>query len=119
MDFNNNTLDLFFKKNKIIIDEGSCGNVPNQYNELIKLCKQTNPLNIMEIGFNAGHSSELFLNNSNAYIYSFDIGDHFNSYLKYGKMFINRKFPNRHTLIFGDSRESVIKFHNNIYTYLS
>jgi predicted O-methyltransferase YrrM len=113
MDFNLNTLDLFFKKNKIIIDEGSCSNIPEQYNELIKLCKQTNPLNIMEIGFNAGNSSELFLKNSNAYIYSFDIGEHFNSYLKYGKMFINYKFPNRHTLVFGDSRESIIKFHNN------
>jgi predicted O-methyltransferase YrrM len=67
----------------------------------------------MEIGFNAGHSSELFLENSNAYVYSFDIGSHFNQYLKHGKQFINRKYPNRHTLVFGDSKLTVPKFSKN------
>lgn len=113
MDFKFNSLDLFLKKNKINITEGSCSNIPKQYNELVNICRQSKALNIMEIGFNAGNSSELFLENSNAYIYSFDIGDHFHSYLKYSKMYINNKFPNRHTLVFGDSRESINNFYNN------
>ena len=67
----------------------------------------------MEIGFNAGHSAEIFLENTNAYLYSFDIGTHFNEYLKYGKTYINNVYPNRHTLVFGDSKESVPRFVKN------
>ena len=63
----------------------------------------------MEIGFNAGHSAELFLsNNKNINVLSFDIGGH--QYVKYGKEFIDNKYPNRHALILGDSVQTVPSF---------
>ena len=60
----------------------------------------------MEIGFGAGHSAELFLSsNKNVKLLSFDLGEY--DYLKLGKKFIDKKYPNRHTLILGDSLETV------------
>ena len=109
------SLEEFYNKykGKIQITEGNCGNLKEQQDELIRLCKQINPKSILEIGFNAGHSSELFLKYSNAYIVSFDIGDHFDEYLKYGKAFLNQKYPSRHTLVFGDSTKTIPRFSNN------
>ena len=114
MNFNYNSLEEFFKSNNIEITEGSCNNITKQYFELKKICNENSNANkILEIGFNAGFSAELFLKNTNCSLYSFDIGEHFNSYLKFGKMFINHKFPNRHTLVFGDSTESIPRFCKN------
>jgi predicted O-methyltransferase YrrM len=107
------SLDNFYNKNKIKITEGNIENNIEQKKDIIDIIKKKNPKYILEIGFNAGHSSELFLENSNAYIYSFDIGLHFHEYLKYGKQFLNNKFPNRHTLVFGNSRETIPMFINN------
>jgi predicted O-methyltransferase YrrM len=105
------TLNDYFRKNNIKITEGNIGGISEQQNEIIEILKNnTNISKIMEIGFNAGHSAELFLENSNAYVYSFDIGTHFHQYLKYGKVYINNKFPNRHTLVFGDSMETIPRF---------
>lgn len=64
--------------------------------------------NIMEIGFNAGISAINFLKNSNAKVISFDIGLH--SYCWYAKMFIDKKYPGRHTLIIGDSLVTVPQY---------
>jgi predicted O-methyltransferase YrrM len=68
--------------------------------EHIKLINESTEY-IMEIGFNAGISAINFLKNSNARVVSFDIGLH--SYCWYAKMFIDNKYPGRHTLIIGDS----------------
>lgn len=102
-------LSKYFKDHKIKITEGYTQLNLNQCNEICNLLNKDMKL-IMEIGFNAGHSSEIFLKNSNAYVYSFDIGTHFSQYLKYGKMYINSIYPNRHTLVFGDSKETVPRF---------
>ena len=106
-------LEEYFQNNKINITEGNIENNFQQKEEIINIIKEMNPKYILEIGFNAGHSSEVFLENSDAYIYSFDIGNHFHEYLKYGKKFLNNKFPNRHTLVFGNSIESIPRFTNN------
>ena len=63
---------------------------------------------IMEIGFNAGISAINFLKNSNAKVVSFDIGLH--NYCWYAKMFIDKKYPGRHTLIIGDSLVTVPQY---------
>ena len=107
-------LSNYLKKNNIQITEGYTQSMNQQCLEIIDILQSnSNILNIMEIGFNAGHSSELFLSNSNAYVYSFDLGEHFHQYLKYGKKYINTTYPNRHTLIFGDSNKTVPKFAEN------
>lgn len=105
-------LNNFLKKYNLNISEGFSQQNLEQCTEIKKLLNKDQKY-IMEIGFNAGHSSELFLENTNAYIYSFDIGLHFNEYLKYGKTYINKNYPNRHTLVFGNSKESVPRFFKN------
>jgi predicted O-methyltransferase YrrM len=91
--------------------EGNISSCIQQILDLVKLTNKPN-LNVMEIGFNGGHSAELFLeNNSNLSLTSFDIGDH--SYVLIGKAYIDKTFPNRHTLIIGDSKMSVPNFYKN------
>lgn len=90
--------------------EGNCSNIPQQLDTLKYLVSNVNVLNILEIGFNAGHSSEIFLSNSLAHITSFDINTH--SYVKCGKEYIDKKFPTRHTLIIGDSVKTIPEYIN-------
>lgn len=64
---------------------------------------------VMEIGFNAGHSAELFLSsNKNINLTSFDIGTH--KYVNFGKKFIDTTYPGKHTLIIGNSLDTVPKY---------
>ena len=66
-------------------------------------------VNILEIGFNAGHSAETFLSsNEDVYVTSFDIGEH--PYVKHGKMFIDKQYQNRHTLVLGDSLKTIPEY---------
>jgi predicted O-methyltransferase YrrM len=64
---------------------------------------------VMEIGFNAGHSSYLFLSTRpDVRVVSFDLGDH--EYVDLAKRIIDSTFPGRHELIKGDSRKTVPAF---------
>lgn len=76
---------------------------------LKRISKDENILEILEIGFNGGHSSDTFLsNNKNSKVTSFDLGVH--EYVKLGKKYINDTYPGRHTLILGDSRVTIPEF---------
>ena len=86
--------------------EGFCEQVPQQLVDLNEITKGKK--NILEIGFNAGHSSLLFLENGCENVISFDIGMH--NYTKFGKKYIDNYFPNRHSLILGDSNNTVPLF---------
>ena len=80
--------------------------------DLIGLINKTNKtnLNVMEIGFNAGHSAEVFLlNNCVSTLTSFDLGAH--DYVATAKEYIDIKYPNKHLLVIGDSRVSIPTFH--------
>jgi predicted O-methyltransferase YrrM len=88
--------------------EGNCDNIPAQKQHIAEICWNRRIKNILEIGFNAGHSAEVILSaNKEAHVTSFDLGIH--SYTSVGKDYIDKKFPGRHTLILGDSKESVPK----------
>ncbi|MCP9625242.1 class I SAM-dependent methyltransferase [Nocardia otitidiscaviarum] len=64
---------------------------------------------IAEIGFNAGFSSYTFLEaNPAVHVYSFDLGEH--DYVTAAKNYIDAMFPGRHTLILGDSTQTVPAF---------
>lgn len=64
---------------------------------------------IGEIGFNAGHSSLIFLEYSpHATVYSFDLGIH--PYVDMGKAFVDSLFPQRHNLIKGNSLKTLKAF---------
>jgi predicted O-methyltransferase YrrM len=73
---------------------------------LIHLCKDCT--NIMEIGFNAGHSAETFLKHTTGHVTSFDLGEH--PYVHTAKEYIDEMYPGRHTLILGDSRVTVPEY---------
>lgn len=101
------SLTEYLLENGMTEFEGNTENVKEQQDELIRLSKDVKTA--MEIGFNAGHSAELFLkNNPNLTLTSFDIGDH--NYVLAGKRYIDKMFPGRHTLIIGDSTLSIPKF---------
>lgn len=101
----NTSLTSFLNSIGFINFEGHSQEAPPQVYDLIQLTNKPN-INIMEIGFNAGHSAEVFLqNNKSLTLTSFDLGLH--QYVNAGKMYINATYPNRHTLIIGDSRKTI------------
>jgi predicted O-methyltransferase YrrM len=76
---------------------------------LVQVARRSGARLIGEIGFNAGFSSQAFLNwVPGATVVSFDLGRHRS--VRAAKKLIDKKFPGRHTLIRGDSRETVPAF---------
>lgn len=64
---------------------------------------------VLEIGFNAGHSSYVFLAaRPDVQVVSFDLGEH--GYVSAAKDFIDKKFPGRHQLVLGDSTVTVPRY---------
>jgi predicted O-methyltransferase YrrM len=91
--------------------EGHCQVCLPQVEDLINLTNKPN-INVMEIGFNAGHSAEIFLqNNKDLILTSFDLGIH--NYVTTAKEYIDITYPNRHNLIFGDSRITIPLYSKN------
>jgi len=91
--------------------EGHSQQVIQQVKDLINLTSKPN-INVMEIGFNAGHSAEIFLyNNKELNLISFDLDEH--NYIQTAKEYIDITYPNRHKLILGDSRVTVPKYFND------
>lgn len=98
------SLNTYLNTNCVTDFEGNSGDILEQTATLKKLVSN-DISNILEIGFNAGHSSESFLSSSLAHVTSFDIN--IRSSVKYAKEFIDKKFPTRHTLIIGDSIKTI------------
>jgi predicted O-methyltransferase YrrM len=70
-------------------------------------------IHIMEIGFNAGHSTLIYLMaNDTSKIQLFDLGDHRYSKLCYE--YLNREFPNRLSIVWGDSMETIPRFNTTV-----
>jgi len=85
------------------------GLIPKQMNHFT-LGKYHN--NIMEIGFNAGHSVLLYLlSNPSSKITIFDIVEH--HYVKPCYDYLNENFPNRLDFYEGDSTITVPEYHSN------
>jgi predicted O-methyltransferase YrrM len=105
------SLQCFLNEKNITRIEGHCQLNSQQVEDLILLTNKPN-IKVMEIGFNAGHSAETFLkNNKDLSLISFDIGVH--EYVKTSKEFIDNIYPNRHTLILGNSKETIPEFIKN------
>ena len=100
------TLNSFLQSKKITHLEGHVQGSSGKIETLKQLVNTPGVVEVMEIGFNAGHSAEIFLSsNPNIKLTSFDIGHH--TYLLQGKQYIDTTFPNRHQLVIGDSLLSV------------
>lgn len=79
---------------------------------LVGLARRIGARTIAEIGFNAGCSSYAMLRHvPQATVVSFDLGEH--ASVAVNKKFIDREFPGRHTLVTGDSRQTVPAFAAN------
>ena len=104
------SLDEHIRNKGISMVEGYSQQIPSQVNDLKLIAK--NAKTIMEIGFNGGHSSELFLSlNPDVKVISFDLGLY--PSVAAGKEYIDCKFPGRHTLIMGDSTKSIPTYTKN------
>ena len=82
--------------------EGASG--PQQVNYFIDLLEKNPQIKtILEIGFNTGRSAAYFLSSrDDIKVVSVDIGVH--DYVKDCKKIIDSHFPNRHTILIGDSK---------------
>ncbi len=88
--------------------EGHLGKTEAQFIRHL-LRRRTSVREVVEIGFNAGHSSYLFLaTRPDIRVVSFDLGEH--EYVDLAKQIIDATFPGRHELIKGDSRLTVPAF---------
>ena len=89
------------------IEEGASSSEELRY--LYKKAKQPSIHRIAEIGFHLGFSSYAFLKaNRRTSVTSFDIGNHL--FVPAAKKIIDRKFPGRHTIVYGDSTKTVPEF---------
>jgi len=106
------TLNNFLRNRGFYHFEGYSQEVDKQVIDLINLINDDNIKNVMEIGFNAGHSAEIFLKfNKNIHLTSFDINLH--DYVKHGVEYIQSVYENRHSIIYGDSTITVPQFIND------
>lgn len=110
--FDNMSITTFLYDKGFHNFEGYSQQVPMQVEDLIMLTNKPN-IRVLEIGFNAGHSAEIFLKyNKDLIVTSFDIGNH--DYVASAKEYIDTTYPNRHELLLGDSRTTIpIYFENN------
>ena len=93
-----------FQDANVIATEGHCS-LPQVEFFLDFLKDHPEVKTIFEIGFNAGHSSYTFLSaRPDITVVSLDLGAH--DYVIKGKELIDKTFPNRHTLIIGDSTKA-------------
>ena len=100
----------FLIRQGFVPNEGSASDEELRY--LQNLTIKLEASSIGEVGFNAGFSSRAFLEASpEVRVTSFDIGEHF--YARPIKKFIDKKFPGRHTLILGDSKETIPRLAEN------
>ena len=97
------SINEFLNFNGIVPIEGNSNQIPEQLHDLTVLSK--NVKSVLEIGFNAGHSTEIFLKNKVSKVVSFDLGEHF--YVKEVKNYIDYTYPGKHTLILGDSTKTI------------
>lgn len=102
-------LDTFLTNNGVHRVEGSITVCKEQVALLKELVVKPEVKSIFEIGFNAGHSSELFLeSNTDCVVLSFDYGAH--TTVTVGKRFIEERYPRRHMLILGDSTQTIPRY---------
>ncbi|ARF10189.1 methyltransferase domain [Hokovirus HKV1] len=88
---------------------------PEHIKKHTELVVKVKPKLIVEIGFNTGVSALNFLSlDENIKVISFDILYH--HYCSYAKMYVDIKYPGRHTLIGGDSTKSIVSFYETFNT---
>jgi len=90
--------------------EGNTDNdeVAVQQQQYIQWAQTTGAKKYCETGFNAGHSALVWLSESDAQVYEFDLGSH--AYGASAESFLQEQFPNRLNVTWGDSTETIPEF---------
>ena len=101
-------VNKYINERGIVGYDGNVGQIIEQQSKLKEILDQSNPKKILEIGFNAGHSSELFLSNTSATVLSFEIKK--NDCVKAIHNHLNKLYDNRHSIIYGDSKETIPQY---------
>ena len=102
---NGNPLSNYLIQLGVALKEGHSQEIPKQTQLLINITNRPG-IRVMEIGFNAGHSADIFLrNNRDLTLVSFDIGEH--GYVSIAKDYIDSMYPRRHTLVLGNSTVTI------------
>jgi len=103
-------LNQFLCEKSFARTEGHSANtaVELQWAEYNRLAQGDHLKTVCETGFNAGHSALRFLALSDANFYSFDIGNH--DYAKPAAEFLQKKFPGRLVVTWGNSLETLPAF---------
>jgi predicted O-methyltransferase YrrM len=92
---------------EVTIEEGASS--PEELQYLYETTRRHGILRVVEIGFHLGFSSYAFLKaNKKTNVISFDIKSH--PFVPAAKSIIDRKFPGRHSIIYGDSTKTVPEF---------
>lgn len=74
-------------------------------------------VDIMEIGFNAGHSGLLYLlSNPYSHIQFFDLGYH--TYSRSCFEYLNEKFPGRLNVVWGDSTQTIPRAFGSVFDFI-
>ena len=100
------TLTEYMKEHGQAHVEGHMQDYPQQVETVRRLIRENNVKSVMEIGFNAGHSCEVFLSSSpDIHVTSFDINMY--PYTKIGADYIAKYYPGRHEFVAGNSLQTV------------
>jgi hypothetical protein len=92
-----------------VLVEGFSTQEPPEVAAYIEMAQDESVHTICETGFNAGHSTLVWLlANPTAHVYSFDLGQY--AYTTAAAAFLKQKFPDRFTLTVGDSTQTLPKF---------
>jgi predicted O-methyltransferase YrrM len=107
----NNDISRYLYSKGFEVFEGHSQMIDRQIVILKELASDRSQTNALEIGFNAGHSAELFLKDTALDLTSFDIGRW--NYTSAAKEYMDETYPLRHELIIGDSTKTVPEFIKN------
>jgi predicted O-methyltransferase YrrM len=100
------TLAEYLKEHGQTYTEGNMQDYPKQVETIRKLVSDNNTKSVLEIGFNAGHSCEVFLTSSpDVTVTSFDINQH--GCTAYGVRYFTENYPGRLEFIPGNSTTTV------------
>lgn len=113
---NARSLALFFDRESrrhFVYREGNIASSEKALNMYFEVARGPLVKNVCDIGFNAGHSSAVFLNaNPDARVFAFDLGQF--SYTISNAKLMSDLFPERFYIIYGQSQTSVDAFKQDV-----
>ncbi len=108
--FNQQIEDVIYRHNSGRVIEGHSGNHHDMQRLYFEIARLDFIKTVCETGFNAGHSTFMWLNaNPDLVVYSFDIDMH--NYTRPMAYYLQSRFPGRLHITFGDSRDTIPEFH--------